>query len=136
MAARYYVDEKNGILVGVASGLVRADELISEANRVFTETDGAAFLMNHLFVVEKNALSSMIDETAMLRIRAFAESWAKKFPGHHTRTAVLVKDSAFKEKLFEKWKEIIEDAMHYHVDTRIMKNRDEAIAWLTEPGQK
>ena len=132
MAAHYYVDEKNDILVGVASGLVQVDELISEANRVFTETNGAAFTKNHLFVLAAGALSSMIDEDAMLRLRAFIESWAEKFPGRYIRTAILVEDTSYKEHAFEKWEEIVEDAANYRVETRIMTDRNKAIAWLTE----
>ena len=135
MAAHYYVDEKNDILVGVASGLVQVDELISEANRVFTETNGAAFTKNHLFVLAAGALSSMIDEDAMTRLRGFIESWAAKFPGRYVRTAILVEDTSYKEHAFERWEEIVEDAANYRVETRIMTDRDKAVAWLTEKAE-
>jgi hypothetical protein len=136
MTAHYYVDEQHDLLIGSVSGLLQVDEIISEANRVFTDTNGAAFMKNHLFVVEPNALSSLIDEEAMIRLRAFTDSWGRKYPGRHIRTAVLVEDGIYKESLFRRWQAIVKDAMHYREDTRIMTDRAEALAWLAEPRSK
>ncbi len=53
MAVRYYVDEDDDLLIGIASGLIAVDQLITALNKIITETNGAAFYKNHLFILEQ-----------------------------------------------------------------------------------
>ena len=136
MAVRYYVDEDDDLLIGIASGLIAVDQLITALNKIITETNGAAFYKNHLFILEQDSLSSLMDSDALLRLRGFLESWGERLPGRNVRTVLLVSDPDFHPTSVKRWEKINSDALNYRANMRIMTDRDEAIAWLKDRENK
>ena len=131
MVVRYYVDEENDLLIGEASGLAVVEDFITSANKVFTETDGAAFYKNHLFVVDPDTLASLLNMDALVRLREQFEFWGEKYPGRDVRT-VLLCEGTVEPLVFKRWQELSKDAKSYRSNIRIMSDREEAMAWLKE----
>lgn len=136
MSVTFYVDKDLDLVVAVAGGVVTAEEVIAGVGKVFEESRGAAFFMNHLFEIEPNAVGSLIDLKALFRIRRFLEEWGAKHPGRNVRTVFLLPDEKTMAGVIEVWRAVNKEAANYKVDMRIMSDRAAAIAWLTEAKKK
>ena len=136
MSVTFHVDKDLDLLIASAGGVVTAEEVISAAGKAFEDSHGKAFYMNHLFVIERNAVGSLIDLNALFRIRRFLEDWGEKHPGRNVRTAFLLPDEKTMADVIEVWRAVNKEAVNYKVEMQIMCDRDRAIAWLTEGKKK
>ncbi len=89
MPMHYRIDQARDLLIGEASGLLTANEIIDDFGRIVRETNGAAYHKQHLFVIDVHTLLSEIDLQGLMRIRESIEAWGQKYPGRNVKAAFV-----------------------------------------------
>lgn len=129
MPMHYRIDPIRDFLVGNASGLLTAEEIIDEFSRIIRETKGAAFYKPHLFLIDDRAQLSDIDVEAIGRVKEAAETWGQTYAGRSVRAA-FVAPQAQQAAVVMLWQVVTVQYPAIGVHARIFQSEQVAERWL------
>lgn len=129
MPVRYFIDEDRGLLVAQASGVFTHEEQIEKLTAIVEETQGAAFFMPHLYLVDRFISLHALTFDDIVKIKESMIALGRRYPGRNVRTAFVVTDEMH-ARFARLWQALSETQGEVGSTIRLFNTEESAVAWL------
>lgn len=130
MPVRYFIDERRGLLVAEASGVYAHQEQIEAFGRIVEATNGAAFFMPHLYLVDKFISLHALTFEDIVAIKESMIALGQRYRGRNVKTAFVVADEMH-ARFARLWQALSETQSELGATIKLFDTEESAVAWLT-----
>lgn len=131
MPLHYHLDEREGVVLGKASGAVTEREIVDTVDDIVRSTSGKFLHYNIITVLDGTTSLHLIDALALRRILVHLETWTKAYPNGTVKSAFVTQNRA-DASLLRVWKALTELNPSMGRCIQIFANEADASAWLSE----
>ena len=132
MPVSFYIDEDRGIVVGRATGVVLAADIIEELSRLMAESKGRAAALPHLFMPDERASHHAMDLEGLKSVKDQMQAWIASVGVTGLVKHVIVAADLVHDPVAPLWQAMAEADPEMGFIVRVFPTEEAALAWLTQ----
>ena len=132
MPVSYHIDADRGIVVGSATGVITADDLINAFAVVIAESGGKAAGMPLLFKADERASHHAMDLASLKRINEQMQAWRAPLSLTRPVKNALVAVNPIRDPVAPLVQAMSDARPEMGIIVRVFPTEEAALAWLTE----
>ncbi|MFZ1991128.1 MAG: hypothetical protein WAW96_15325 [Alphaproteobacteria bacterium] len=132
MPVSYYIDADRGIVVGRATGVVTASDIIEAFARLMAESKGQAAALPQLFKADERASHHAMDLDGLKNVKEQMQVWRASASVTAPVKHALVAANFVHDPVAPLWQAMTDADPEMGIIVRVFPTEEAALAWLTE----
>lgn len=135
MPASYWIDKERSIVIGTATGVVTANDLIAAFDKLMTESQGKAATLPMLFKADERAMHHEMDVASLELVKHKLREWRRSIAFNGRIKSAIVSADPIHDPAARLWQAMADADPAMGVEVRVFPTEEAALAWLPADGR-